>query len=141
MFDDCFAAAPPLVQANSSDWDVSSYMETLSGATLQGPARFEDSHRASVQALFVTDPADDLQMVANKKDKLLETTDSWMLKDATYIKWAEKDHSRALWLHGDPGKGKTMLAIALIESLTKKIERDAERSRSALLYFFLRQSG
>lgn len=111
-------------------------MGSISGVTLQAPISFEDRYRASIQALFVTDPADDMQMIANKKDKLLQVTDSWMLKDTTYRKWLNEDGSRVLWLHGDPGKGKTMLAIALIEELTKKLQLVENSSQSALVYFF-----
>ncbi|KAL8860914.1 MAG: hypothetical protein Q9178_002669 [Gyalolechia marmorata] len=38
------------------------------------PIAFKERDRARIQELFVTDPADDMQMIANKKDKLLETT-------------------------------------------------------------------
>ncbi|KAI4273225.1 MAG: hypothetical protein LQ337_004785 [Flavoplaca oasis] len=118
------------------EFDASDYVGSLSGLTLQAPAVFEERDRASIQALFVSDPADDMHMIANKKDRLLETTDSWMLKDAIYQKWKSEDYTRVLWLHGDPGKGKTMLAIALVEDLTKHIRTTAEDTSSALVYFF-----
>jgi len=128
--------ALPLLQASPGEYDAGSYMGSLSGVTMQAPVAFEDRDRASIQALFVTDPADDMQMIANKKDKLLETTDSWMLKDTTYLKWLNDNCSRVLWLHGDPGKGKTMLAIALIEELTRKLQLDEKVPNKALVYFF-----
>ena len=111
-------------------------MGSLSRVRTQAPVTFEDRDRASIQALFVTDPADDMQMILNKKDKLLETTDSWMLNDTTYLKWLNEDRSRVLWLHGDPGKGKTMLAIALIEGFRSKLQLGEDRSDKALVYFF-----
>ena len=77
-----------------------------------------------------------MQMIANKKDKLLETTDSWLLTDPTYVKWLKDDRSSVLWLHGDPGKGKTMLVIALIDEFSKKIQLEESASNVALLYFF-----
>ncbi|KAL8889355.1 MAG: hypothetical protein Q9192_006031 [Flavoplaca navasiana] len=130
------AAPMPLAQPSPGEHDASDYMGSLSGLTLQAPAVFEERDCASIQALFVTDPADDMHMIANKKDRLLETTDSWMLRDATYQKWKSEDHTRVLWLHGDPGKGKTMLAIALVDDLTKHIRTTAEDTSSALVYFF-----
>ena len=86
--------------------------------------------------MFATDPADDMHMIANKKDKLLDTTESWIMKDPTYIKWLQDNQSLVLWLHGDPGKGKTMLAIALIEEFSRKFRMDQSANTTALVYFF-----
>ena len=130
------AKALPLLQPSPGEFDASSYMGSSSGATLKAPIVFEDRDCPSIQALFVTDPTDDMQMIANKKDKLLESTDSWMLNDTTYLKWLNNDRSRVLWLHGSPGKGKTMLAIALIEELSKRIQQIGNSPRQALVYFF-----
>ncbi|KAI4194041.1 MAG: hypothetical protein LQ346_003773 [Caloplaca aetnensis] len=123
-------------QASPGEHDGSDYMGSLSGLTLQAPTVFEERDSASIQALFVTDPADDMHMIANKKDRLLESTDSWMLKDTTYGKWKNENQNRVLWLHGDPGKGKTMLAIAINDDLTKHIQAAGEGASLALVYFF-----
>jgi len=101
--------------------------------THQAPNAFEERDHASIQALFVTDPADDMQMIANKKDKLLDTTDNWILNNSTYLKWLKEECSRVLWLHGDPGKGKTMLAISLIEGFSKNIQLAEAASSEALI--------
>ena len=111
-------------------------MGSLSGLKRQAPVAFENRDRASIQALFVTDPADDMQMIANKKDKLLKTTEFWMLNDTTYLEWLNENRSRVLWLHGDPGKGKTMLAIALIEKFTRQVQLGETVPNKALVYFF-----
>ncbi|KAI4191398.1 MAG: hypothetical protein LQ348_003532 [Seirophora lacunosa] len=123
-------------QPSPGEYEASDYVGSLSGLTLQAPTAFEERDRASIQALFITDPADDMQMIANKKDKLLETTDSWMLNDVAFRRWLDEDCSRVLWLHGNPGKGKTMLAIALIDELTKRRESAEKGLRQALVYFF-----
>lgn len=133
---DDMSKALPFFQPSPGEYDASSYMGSISGETINAPTVFEDRDRPSIQALFVTDPTDDMQMIANKKDKLLETTDSWMLNDATYLKWLSEDRSRVLWLHGNPGKGKTMLAIALIEEFTKKVQQVENNPKPALVYFF-----
>lgn len=129
-------SAVPLAQASPEEYEASHYIGSLSGLTPQALRGFDDRDRAIIQALFVTDPTDDMQMIARKKDKLLETTDGWMMNDVACRKWLEDDCSRVLWLHGDPGKGKTMLSIALIDELTKKLERAEKGLRQALVYFF-----
>ena len=129
-------SAVPFMQASPGESDASSYFGSISGATLQAPNAFEERDRASIQALFVTDPADDMQMIANKKDKLLETTYSWIMQDAAYVDWLDKNRSQVLWLHGDPGKGKTMLAIAMIEEFTNTLKCSDRGPGSALVYFF-----
>ncbi|MCJ1472419.1 hypothetical protein MMC13_001067 [Lambiella insularis] len=126
----------PIIQPGTGEFDARNYVDSVSGTTVHVPAEFAEQHGACVQALFVTDPADDLQMIANKKDRLLEATDTWVLRDVTYLKWLEDDRSRVLWLHGDPGKGKTMLAIALIEEFSKRMQFDPSASNIALVYFF-----
>ena len=128
--------ASPFFQPSRGEYDASSYMGSISGVNLNASTVFKDLDYPSIQALFVTDPTDDMQMIANKKDRLLERTDLWMLKDATYLKWLKEDRSRVLWLHGDPGKGKTMLAIALIEEFTKKMQQVESNPKQALVYFF-----
>ncbi|KAL8937621.1 MAG: hypothetical protein Q9216_004336 [Gyalolechia sp. 2 TL-2023] len=126
----------PFIQPSPGEYEASDYVSSLSGLTLGAPTTFENRDRASIQALFVTDPADDMQMIANKKDRLLETTDDWILNDTTYRKWLSDPCSRVLWLHGDPGKGKTMLSIALIDELTKRSQDTDKGLSQALLYFF-----
>ena len=128
-----FLALP--IMPSSNDFDTH-YVKAASYTTNQLQGEFDERHRTSVQALFATDPADDMHMIANKKDKLLDTTESWITKDATYNKWLQDGHSRVLWLHGDPGKGKTMLAIALIEDFSRKLRSDQSSNDTALVYFF-----
>lgn len=123
------------VMPSSSDFN-SRYVRSASHTTTQPQTDFDERHRTSVQALFATDPADDMHMIANKKDKLLDTIDSWIMEDATYIKWLGDDQSLVLWLHGDPGKGKTMLAIALIEEFSRKLRLNHSVNDTALVYFF-----
>lgn len=66
-------------------------------------------------------------MIADKKDKILEITEPWTLNDPDYLKRLNEDRSQVLWLHGDPGKGNMILAIA---------QRIDNNSSIALVYFF-----
>ena len=128
--------ALPIIQSSPGELDARNYVGSISGTTIQAPTTFEERDHAIIHALFVTDPADDMQMIANKKDKLLETTDYWVLNDPTYMRWLSEDRSLVLWLHGDPGKGKTMLAIALIEEFSKTTQLHESTSSVNLVYFF-----
>lgn len=67
---------PPISFTDTAKFDARSYSEVILPKTHQAPNAFEERDHASIQTLFVTDPADDMQMIANKKDKLLNTTDN-----------------------------------------------------------------
>jgi len=78
-----------------------------------------------------------MEMIKTKNDRLLEGTGSWILGDRVFTQWLNEDQSSTLWLHGDPGKGKTMLAISLIEELSKVVKLEGPPlSSTALAYFF-----
>ena len=58
-----------------------------------------------------------------------------MFGDLTYTGWLNSRQSRTLWIHGDPGKGKTMLTMAVITELSTRLEH-FDSSNSMLAYFF-----
>ncbi|KAI9722499.1 MAG: hypothetical protein M1828_004746 [Chrysothrix sp. TS-e1954] len=96
----------------------------------------EERDRDCVRALFITDPSDDMEAIQNKQDKVLEGTGAWLLSDQAFTKWLNEDESSLLWLHGDPGKGKTMLAISMVKELAKRTKLQSSASPTALAYFF-----
>jgi hypothetical protein len=51
------------------------------------------------------------------------------------IDWWNKDDTRILWIHGDPGKGKTMMTMALIEEISRRL-RTSVAEKGVLTYFF-----
>lgn len=71
------------------------------------------------------DPLTDIAEIQNQKAKLLEGSCSWVLKNAAYIEWINSNCSKVLLIHGKPGKGKTMIAISLIESLHSNISNSS----------------
>ena len=91
---------------------------------------------ACINALFITDPFDDMGKIQNKQDKLLEGTGSWILSNENFTTWLNDKLSPLLWLHGDPGKGKTMLAISLVNEMSERIRLEGSTSNTALAYFF-----
>jgi len=100
--------------------------------------------------LLLTDPREDKTRIQYEKDKLLKQCYSWILEDATFQKWLAKGDTRLLWIKGDPGKGKTMLTIGLIDELTskhgssttilKRLIKFKRPSRPCLLAYFFCQS-
>ena len=95
-----------------------------------------DPHdRDCLATLFVTDPTIDQAETEMQKGLLLESACSWILEDPTYLTWLNRRTSRqVLWIHGDPGKGKTMIALALIRKFSI-MTREAGSSKPLLAYF------
>lgn len=78
-----------------------------------------------------------MQTILLDKDHLLEEPCSWIFEDRAFLDWLDGQGTRFLWIHGDPGKGKTMMAIALISSIEKRLDASAS---DALSYFFCQNS-
>jgi hypothetical protein len=91
-----------------------------------------------LRALRSTDPRDDKLRIEATKDPLLEDSCSWIFKDQSFLNWCENDSYPVLWIHGDPGKGKTMMMIAIIAELTKRLK--AKPSEPGLLSYFFCQN-
>ena len=89
-----------------------------------------------MNALYVTDPSADMDEIQKQKDKLLDDTGAWILGHPTFTTWLNVASSRTVWIHGDPGKGKTMLAISLIRELSSRINLEGSASTNAIAYFF-----
>lgn len=89
-----------------------------------------------VNALFITDPADDVETIERTKGRLLHGSGSWLQADSTFNEWLDYRASRVLWLNGDPGKGKTMLAISVLKSIDERIRASSSGPSVLLAYFF-----
>ena len=68
------------------------------------------------------------------KDSLLKDSYVWILDNPAFIDWRDNNDTQLLWINGDPGKGKTMLMIGLIEELLGQLK--ARPSSGILSYFF-----
>jgi ankyrin repeat protein len=85
-------------------------------------------------ALFLTDPHVDREILKSAKGTGVPGTCEWITQDKSYQSWLRGD-TNLLWISGGPGQGKTMLSIFLteeLEGITQKME-DAE-----LLFYFCR---
>ncbi|KAF9769926.1 hypothetical protein IL306_012583 [Fusarium sp. DS 682] len=74
-------------------------------ATIRIIQQFHKSDYAEYKAL-VKPPIDD--------------TCVWILQETQYLAWLESPSSSLLWISGDPGCGKTTLAIFLIDSINQR---------------------
>ncbi|KAI8649765.1 hypothetical protein NCS55_01439400 [Fusarium keratoplasticum] len=91
--------------------------------------------------LLLTNPFDDKERIKDTKGGLLKGSYKWILDHSDYRRWRDDDHSRLLWIKGDPGKGKTMLLIGIVDELERQLAqlKQADQSTShatVLSYFF-----
>jgi hypothetical protein len=73
----------------------------------------------SLKDLHATDPELDMERIESSKDPLLKDCYEWILNNPIIQEWRDDNTSPLLWIKGDPGKGKTMLMIALARELVK----------------------
>lgn len=90
--------------------------------------------------LRTTDPRDDKARIEATKGGLLEDSYRWILEHGDFQKWRDDEHSRLLWIKGDPGKGKTMLLCGIINELSPQTKLDDQQANTSLSYFFCQAS-
>ena len=98
----------------------------------------DENDKQCIRDLRLTDPRHDKERIEANKDQLLEGSCSWVLEDEAFIDWWTRDNSRLLWIHGDPGKGKTMMMIALVSEMERKLE--CLPGPNILTYFFCQKT-
>jgi hypothetical protein len=97
-------------------------------------AGLDEADKESIRALRSTDPRLDKSRIEDTKDALLEGSCSWIFEDRAFLEWWNGDDCPILWIHGDPGKGKTMIMIALIQEVTERLK--SGNREGILAYFF-----
>ena len=102
--------------------------------TLEANVCLSESDRQCLRDIRRTDPRHDKERIESSKDQLLEGSCSWVLEDSAFLDWWNRDDSRLLWIHGDPGKGKTMMMMALISEVSQRLK--AQPGSHVLAYFF-----
>jgi NACHT domain len=93
------------------------------------------SNSSCLADLRSTDPRDDKLRIERTKGGLLKDAYKWILGHADFQRWREDKESRLLWIKGDPGKGKTMLLIGIIQEL-KQQGKESKKEAHMLSYFF-----
>jgi NACHT domain len=87
-----------------------------------------------LSAWRLTDPREDKNRILSSKNPLLKGSCIWILNDPAFTEWWNNDGCSILWIHGDPGKGKTMMMIALIDEIQQRL--DVIPGSGVLSYFF-----
>ncbi|KAL6800468.1 hypothetical protein J3E68DRAFT_398332 [Trichoderma sp. SZMC 28012] len=84
--------------------------------------------------LFVTDPFDDRTALKRKKGNRAAGTCEWILETEELTAWlGQGQTSNVLWLYGNPGTGKSTMAIFLAEQLSTLFSATEGKT---LAYFF-----
>ncbi|KAK2764808.1 hypothetical protein CKAH01_15747 [Colletotrichum kahawae] len=65
--------------------------------------------------------------------EVLEGTGQWILRDPTFLHWANESASSILWLHGIPGSGKSKLTSVVV---SQALQAFREKLAPAPVYFY-----
>ncbi|KKP00538.1 pfs domain-containing protein [Trichoderma harzianum] len=93
-----------------------------------------------MKALFMTDPSEDRAMLKRKKGNRASGTCEWIAQTEKLNTWLhfeeteqKSQSNNILWLHGNPGTGKSTMAIFLTEELSTSFHG---KENMTLAYFF-----
>ncbi|KAL2811302.1 nucleoside phosphorylase domain-containing protein [Aspergillus granulosus] len=101
---------------------------------------FTAEEKACLQDLFITDPADNRKALQRRKGQRAPGTCSWILETDELRDWlridkiGSQEESNVFWLYGNPGTGKSTMAISLTEELSN--QADFLDGTRRLAYFF-----
>src|SRR6267378_2179632 len=80
-----------------------------------------DKEKECLRHLFLTDPADDKNALKRRKGDHAPGTCEWILETEELKKWlrptSTECNGNILWLYGNPGTGKSTIAITMTEKL------------------------
>ncbi|KAH8431009.1 uncharacterized protein LDX57_008670 [Aspergillus melleus] len=87
-----------------------------------------DKDNSCLRDLLVADPETERRRIEATKGGLLDDSFRWVLGNAEFQKWHSNSQSQLLWIKGDPGKGKTMLIIGIINELLQQVQSHSSQS-------------
>ncbi|KAK8144783.1 hypothetical protein G3M48_005358 [Beauveria asiatica] len=126
---------------NSFRFQAETIKRSVNVYSAQSPQYKFEEHEVCLHDLFVTDPFEDKKALKRKKGDRVAGTCEWILGTKELIVWlgpsqkqdSVSDAHQVLWLHGNPGTGKSMLAIYLTDVLS---DRFSAADGHTLAYFF-----
>ncbi|KAK1688658.1 pfs domain-containing protein, partial [Colletotrichum godetiae] len=95
--------------------------------------------RECLRDLFLTDPYEDMMALKRKKGERAKGTCAWILGTDELTAWLANTpestlaSTDVLWLHGNPGTGKSTMSMFLAEALSETFSRTPNKT---LAYFF-----
>ncbi|OJI99831.1 hypothetical protein ASPVEDRAFT_127771, partial [Aspergillus versicolor CBS 583.65] len=99
---------------------------------------FTADEEACLQSLFLTDPEDDKNALRRRKGGRAAGTCEWILETDELMDWLQMSDSQGgssiLWLHGNPGTGKSTMAMTMADEIPKL--QAFTNKRKVLAYFF-----
>ncbi|KAN0077644.1 vegetative incompatibility protein HET-E-1 [Elaphomyces granulatus] len=103
-----------------------------------------DKEKECLRHLFLTDPADDKNALKRRKGERAPGTCEWILETEELEKWLgpttnTECNENMLWLYGNPGTGKSTMAIAMTEELSNQSPFDSYPILRGLLYQLINQ--
>ncbi|CRG84038.1 hypothetical protein PISL3812_01380 [Talaromyces islandicus] len=107
---------------------------------LEKKVAFTTEEKACVQGLFLTDPTVDKSSLKRRKGDRAAGTCEWILETDELMHWlgvpenGDPSESDILWLYGNPGTGKSTMAITMAEELPK--QPSFTDGKKILAYFF-----
>ena len=121
------------ISAPISTYDgVSNVGNTYHGENLH--FNYGNERNQCLRDLLITDPRDERREILARKDSLLKDSCLWVYDDPAFVQWRNNDNSQTLWIHGDPGKGKTMIMMALTNEALNRSKMS--NSSNAISFFF-----
>ncbi|KAM0451637.1 hypothetical protein ACHAPV_009876 [Trichoderma viride] len=79
----------------------------------------KEQNRLFLEKISKTDPFYDKKRILELKGPFLHESFEWILNHEDFQRWRNTEESGALWIKGDPGKGKTMLLCGIVNDLEK----------------------
>ncbi|KAL4923657.1 uncharacterized protein BDV17DRAFT_296150 [Aspergillus undulatus] len=89
---------------------------------------FTDEDISCLRALLVADSETERRRIEDTKGGLLDGSFRWVLDNAEFRNWHSNPQSQLLWIKGDPGKGKTMLMVGIINELSRQVQSQPSQS-------------
>lgn len=110
-------------------------------ANMEDPDAIYRRCRSQLLQAVQEDPNDYRDSLITRKGKWLKGTCQWILSSPMYTNWLQAEPgtpARLLWITGDPGKGKTMISLFLLNHGERINNEQSDRrpDRRKIIHFF-----